>query len=64
MTHEHAAEYAQRGADLISRLMRTKRIPQEDRSEACDIAIDLNNLAKHHADAAEGETPPPRSTAP
>lgn len=64
MTHEHAAEYAQRGADLISRLMRTKRIPQEDRSEACDIAIDLNNLAKHHTEAAEREERTAGSAAP
>jgi Holliday junction resolvasome RuvABC endonuclease subunit len=64
MTHERAAEYAQQGAELISRLLRTKRIPQEDRSDACDIAIDLNNLAKHHAEAALREAPTAGSAAP
>jgi len=59
MTHKHAAAFAQHGAELISRMLKTGKIPASERSEACDIAIDLNLLAQHHSDQIPDPDPKP-----
>lgn len=57
MSPEHAANHADRAAVFLSRMLREKRIPEADRETACDLAIDLNLLAKDQR--AKAGTPPP-----
>jgi hypothetical protein len=48
MTHDQAADVANRAALFLSRLMREKTLKGKDKEDAADLAIDLALLAKHH----------------
>lgn len=52
MTHRLAAQQCQATADFLSRMIRGHHIPEGDKVEACDRAIEMNLLAKAHVKEA------------